>query len=146
MENRTEKSGYRLRGDETIEVDLSCRPGPELEARDIPLLVVHEDDDLAVIEKPAGLVVHPGAGTASSTLVHGLLFKLKNLSGAGGETRPGIVHRHCDHPNAERFANREMPVVARRRADDRNLVRAPPRLALRQAVQHRERQRIVHER
>ena len=91
--NQVEKSGYRLRGDETIEVDLQPLQPSALEAQDIPIQVVHEDEDLAVIEKPAGLVVHPGAGTAANTLVHGLLFKFQNLSGAGGAGRPGIVHR-----------------------------------------------------
>jgi len=66
---------------------------PSLEPQDIPFRVVYEDDDLAVIEKPAGLVVHPGAGTSEGTLVHGLMFKFRSLSGAGGDSRPGIVHR-----------------------------------------------------
>jgi len=91
--SRAEKAGYRLRGDETIEVDLAPPRASGLAPQDIPLHVVFEDDDLAVVEKPAGLVVHPGAGTTTSTLVHGLLFKFGNLSGAGGEARPGIVHR-----------------------------------------------------
>src|SRR4030095_5540765 len=91
--NRQEKSGYRLRGDEVVEVDLESSGGPRLEPQDIAFEIVYEDDDLAVIEKPAGLVVHPGAGTRQSTLVHGLMFKFHSLSGAGGESRPGIVHR-----------------------------------------------------
>jgi 23S rRNA pseudouridine1911/1915/1917 synthase len=64
-------------------------PAPE----DIPLRVVHEDAHLIVIDKPAGLVVHPGAGTASGTLVNALLHRVKDLSGVGGVLRPGIVHR-----------------------------------------------------
>jgi 23S rRNA pseudouridine1911/1915/1917 synthase len=91
--NRQEKAGYRLRGDEIIEVDLESPHGPELEPREMPLQIVHEDDDLAVIEKPAGLVVHPGAGTSTATLAHGLMFRFQNLSQAGGQGRPGIVHR-----------------------------------------------------
>jgi 23S rRNA pseudouridine1911/1915/1917 synthase len=91
--NRQEKAGYRMRGDEVIEVDLGASRGPGPEPQDIPFQIVHEDGDLAVIEKPAGLVVHPGAGTSGGTLVHGLMFKFQTLSGAGGETRPGIVHR-----------------------------------------------------
>ena len=90
---RQEKAGYRLRGDEVIEVDLEASREPLLEPRDIPLRIVYEDDDLAVIEKPAGLVVHPGTGTDGATLAHGLLFRFQSLSGAGGEARPGIVHR-----------------------------------------------------
>lgn len=62
-------------------------------SQDIPLTVLHEDDDLVVIDKPAGLVVHPGAGHADQTLVNALLFHVRDLSGVGGEIRPGIVHR-----------------------------------------------------
>jgi len=91
--NRREKAGYRLRGDEVIDVDLAPSGGPGLDPQDIAFRVVYEDDDLAVIEKPAGLVVHPGAGTREGTLVHGLMFKFQSLSGAGGAGRPGIVHR-----------------------------------------------------
>ncbi len=60
---------------------------------DIPLDIVYEDDTLAVINKPAGLVVHPAAGNESGTLVNALLYHLSSLSGIGGEQRPGIVHR-----------------------------------------------------
>lgn len=63
------------------------------EAEDIALSVLYEDDDLIVINKPAGLVVHPAAGHASGTLVNALLFHCDELSGIGGVERPGIVHR-----------------------------------------------------
>lgn len=59
----------------------------------LPLDIVYEDDDLAVINKPAGMAVHAGAGVKSGTLVNALLYHISNLSGAGGELRPGIVHR-----------------------------------------------------
>ena len=91
-----EKDRYRLRGTETIEVNLdSSRPSAaaELEPQFMPLRIHYEDEDLAVIEKPAGVVVHPGAATGNDTIVHGLLFHFKNLSNAGGAARPGIVHR-----------------------------------------------------
>ena len=65
----------------------------EPQAEDIPLRVVHEDASLLVIDKPAGLVVHPGAGTAGGTLVNALLARVRDLSGVGGVLRPGIVHR-----------------------------------------------------
>ncbi|MHB0970337.1 MAG: RluA family pseudouridine synthase [Thermoanaerobaculia bacterium] len=61
--------------------------------RDIPVPIIYQDDDFAVVDKPAGLVVHPGAGNRDATLVHALLFHIKDLSGIGGELRPGIVHR-----------------------------------------------------
>ena len=60
---------------------------------DIPLSILFEDDDLLVINKPPGLVVHPGAGHREHTLVNALLHHCKNLSGIGGKERPGIVHR-----------------------------------------------------
>ena len=64
---------------------------PEPEA--LPLRIVYEDPDVVVLDKPAGMVVHPGAGHSSGTLVNALLHHVKDLSGIGGELRPGIVHR-----------------------------------------------------
>ena len=60
---------------------------------DLPLAVVYEDDDLVVVNKPAGMVVHAGAGVKSGTLVNALLHHIARLSQVGGELRPGIVHR-----------------------------------------------------
>jgi 23S rRNA pseudouridine1911/1915/1917 synthase len=71
-------------------------PEPEpsdVSAEDIPLNVVHEDDDLLVIDKPSGLVIHPAAGNPSGTLVNALLHHCGQLPGIGGVERPGIVHR-----------------------------------------------------
>ena len=69
-------------------------PAPtELIAEDIPLAIVYEDNDVVVIDKPAGLVVHPAAGHDSGTLVNALLSHVPDLEGIGGEVRPGIVHR-----------------------------------------------------
>jgi len=87
------KQNHRLRTDDTISITV---PGPaplELEAENIPLEILYEDDNCAVINKPAGLVVHPGAGNWTHTLVNALLYHLKGLSGIGGYERPGIVHR-----------------------------------------------------
>src|SRR4051812_35508212 len=93
IEGRQDKAGYRIRGGETIEVDLNALESVPLTPEQIPLQIYYEDQDLAVIEKPAGLVVHPGSGTSSKTVVHGLLFHFQSLSNAGGAARPGIVHR-----------------------------------------------------
>jgi 23S rRNA pseudouridine1911/1915/1917 synthase len=69
-------------------------PAPtELVAEDIPLTIAYEDDDLVVIDKPAGLVVHPAAGHDRGTLVNAVLGHVPDLEGVGGEVRPGIVHR-----------------------------------------------------
>ncbi len=65
----------------------------DAQAEDIPLEILFEDDDLLVLNKPAGLVVHPGAGNQTHTLVNALLHHCTNLSGIGGKQRPGIVHR-----------------------------------------------------
>ena len=80
-------------GDE-IALDIPDEAETEMVAEDIPLVVVHEDDDLIVVDKPAGMVVHPAPGSPSGTLVNALLHHFGGrLSGVGGEKRPGIVHR-----------------------------------------------------
>jgi len=87
------KAGLRLRGGEAIRISV---PRPqELEAapEDIHLDILYEDSDLIVINKPAGMVVHPANGHYSGTLVNALLHHCTDLSGIGGELRPGIVHR-----------------------------------------------------
>ena len=76
-----------------VQIDLPPPPPSTLIAEDIPVRVVHEDDDLIVLDKPAGLVVHPGAGHATGTLVHALLHRYGALSPVGAPSRPGIVHR-----------------------------------------------------
>ena len=80
------------RGQEyAVEVPAPAPAQPEPEA--LPLRIVFEDPDVVVLDKPAGMVVHPAAGHASGTLVNALLHHVKDLSGIGGELRPGIVHR-----------------------------------------------------
>ena len=85
---------YRLRNGDTIEI---CLPAPEpCEAypQNIPLDIVYEDEDLIVVNKPVGMVVHPAAGNPDGTLVNALLYHCgESLSGVGGVIRPGIVHR-----------------------------------------------------
>ena len=88
-----EKAGFRIRGGENIEVDLQALTAEPISPEQIPLQIYFEDRDLAVIEKPAGLVVHPGSGTRGGTIANALMFHFKNLSDVGGEGRPGIVHR-----------------------------------------------------
>ena len=76
-----------------VEVDVPPPVPSSVEAEDIPLPVLHDDENLVVIDKPAGMVVHPGAGHRQGTLVNALLHHVDDLSGIGGEERPGIVHR-----------------------------------------------------
>jgi 23S rRNA pseudouridine1911/1915/1917 synthase len=93
------KPSQRLSGKERIAVLGSAQPAPlRAIAEEVPLDIVYEDDDLAVINKPAGMMVHAGAGATDDqrnrgTLVNALLHHFKTLSGVGGELRPGIVHR-----------------------------------------------------
>ena len=87
------KPSHRVSAGDRIELDLPPPAPSDLVSQDIPLTVLHEDDDIVVIDKPPGLVVHPAAGHADRTLVNALLFHVKDLSGIGGELRPGIVHR-----------------------------------------------------
>ena len=85
---------YKLTGGETVEVALPEPEAVDLVPQDIPLDVVYEDDDVIVVNKPKGLVVHPAPGHPDGTLVNALLYHCgDSLSGIGGEKRPGIVHR-----------------------------------------------------
>ncbi|MEK6287060.1 MAG: RluA family pseudouridine synthase [Acidobacteriota bacterium] len=93
VNQRVAKPGYRLRAGDQIEIDLPDPPPVELVPEPIPLDVVYEDDDLIVVSKPAGMVVHPGAGVDSGTLAHALVYHFNSLSGTAGRIRPGIVHR-----------------------------------------------------
>lgn len=87
------KAGLRLKGGEAVTVEI---PPPEPAAarpQDLPLTILYEDSRLIVVDKPAGLVVHPAAGHREGTLVNALLHHCRDLAGIGGELRPGIVHR-----------------------------------------------------
>jgi 23S rRNA pseudouridine1911/1915/1917 synthase len=87
------KANQRLDGPASVEVRIPP-PGPAShQAESIPLNILFENDDLLVIDKPAGMVVHPAAGHDRGTLVNALLHHVKDLSGVGGVLRPGIVHR-----------------------------------------------------
>lgn len=91
---QTRKASSKLRAGEQIEVELTAPPLLHLTPENIPLEILYEDDEVIVVNKPAGLVVHPAAGVASGTLANALAFHLQQLSEGGGEDlRPGIVHR-----------------------------------------------------
>ena len=87
------KASYKIKRGEKIKVFIPPDREIEIQPRDIPFEIIYEDEDIAVINKPSGIVVHPAPGHYDDTLVHGLILKLKNLSGIGGKIRPGIVHR-----------------------------------------------------
>ncbi len=87
------KANSPVRTGDTVTVEVPEAVPSSIVAEDLPLEILYDDADVVVVNKPAGLVVHPGAGHASGTLVHALLHHVKDLSGIGGEQRPGIVHR-----------------------------------------------------
>ncbi|MFQ5662955.1 MAG: RluA family pseudouridine synthase [Terriglobia bacterium] len=87
------RPGRALRGGEHLALEIVDRPRLAAEPEAIPLRVLYEDDDLLAIDKPAGMVVHAGAGQRRGTLVNALLHRLGPLSTLGGPVRPGIVHR-----------------------------------------------------
>lgn len=87
------KPAYKTKVGQHISLDIPEAKESRLEAEDIPIHILYQDSDLAVVEKPRGMVVHPAAGNESGTLVNALLAKLDSLSGIGDEKRPGIIHR-----------------------------------------------------
>ena len=88
-----QRSSTRVAEGQNVTVDIPAPSPTSAASQEIPLSILFEDSDLVVIDKPAGLVVHPAAGHADRTLVNALLFHVRDLSGIGGELRPGIVHR-----------------------------------------------------
>jgi 23S rRNA pseudouridine1911/1915/1917 synthase len=93
VDGKQVRTSLKLKGGEQIEIHIPPPLPAEPLAEEIPLEVIYEDSDLIVINKAAGMVVHPGAGNTSGTLVNALLAHCSDLAGIGGELRPGIVHR-----------------------------------------------------
>jgi 23S rRNA pseudouridine1911/1915/1917 synthase len=93
VNGRVAKPSYKLREHDEIEVELIAPPTDRFEPENIPVDVVYEDEALVVVNKPAGLVVHPAAGTPSCTLANALAYHFEQLPGSGAGVRPGIVHR-----------------------------------------------------
>jgi len=92
-EGRRARANTAVRAGEQVTVHVPPPAPATPEAEPLPLPIVYEDADLVVVDKPAGMVVHPAAGHAHGTLVNALLHHVADLSGIGGEQRPGIVHR-----------------------------------------------------
>ncbi len=87
------KSSVKLRAGDRVSVDIEVPESPGILPEDIPLKIIYADVDVIVIDKPSGLIVHPGAGARRGTLVNALLHHFPEIQGLGGEERPGIVHR-----------------------------------------------------
>lgn len=92
-DNTITRPGYKVRHGDNIEVRIPSIRKIEIQEEDIPLNILYEDEDIAIIDKPKGMVVHPAPGNCSGTLVNALLYHFDKLSSAGGIIRPGIVHR-----------------------------------------------------
>jgi 23S rRNA pseudouridine1911/1915/1917 synthase len=90
---REAKANQPVKIGQEIAIDIPAPVDPAPQAEALPLPILYQDSDLIVVDKPAGMVVHPAAGHASGTLVNALLHHVSDLSGIGGEKRPGIVHR-----------------------------------------------------
>ncbi len=126
VDGRAERPAYHMRGTEVVQVE-PAEPRPlRAVAEDLPVRILYEDADVIAVDKPAGMVVHAGAGRLSGTLVNALLFRYGSLSQAGGELRPGVVHRldrqtsgvllvarndRAHRRLAEQFAGREVEKV-----------------------------------
>jgi 23S rRNA pseudouridine1911/1915/1917 synthase len=93
VNGRAAKPSLKLKAGDQLEVSVPPRRRTRIVPEERPLVVVHEDDDVLVLEKPVGLVVHPGAGVQSGTLVNALLHHAPEIATVGGEGRPGVVHR-----------------------------------------------------
>jgi len=93
VNGRPAKAGRKLKAGDSVEVTLPPAPVSGVIPEPIPLEILYEDEDIIVVNKSAGLTVHPGAGRSSGTLVNALLHHTKNLSDIGAPLRPGIVHR-----------------------------------------------------
>ena len=93
VNNELVKASYIVKLDDEILIEDLVVEKNEIKAENISLDIVYEDDDLMVINKPSGMVVHPAVGNYSHTLVNALMYHCKNLSSVNGEVRPGIVHR-----------------------------------------------------
>ncbi len=93
VNSKAVKAGYNVKNGDIVEYELPEIKQLDLTPADIPIDVIYEDDDVAVINKAQGMVVHPAPGSYDNTLVNALLFRLKSLSSINGVARPGIVHR-----------------------------------------------------
>jgi 23S rRNA pseudouridine1911/1915/1917 synthase len=93
VNGRAAKASLKLKAGDRLEVTVPPRRRTRIAPEAQPLIIMHEDDDLLVLEKPVGVVVHPGAGVQSGTLVNALLHHAPEIATVGGEGRPGVVHR-----------------------------------------------------
>ncbi|MFQ6108584.1 MAG: RluA family pseudouridine synthase [Candidatus Aminicenantales bacterium] len=87
------RPSHKLRAGDRVELEYELSPSPAIQPEPISLNIIHKDKHILVLDKPAGIVIHPGTGVSRGTLVHGLLHHFPEIAGIGPEERPGIVHR-----------------------------------------------------
>ena len=93
VNSEAKKAKYKVKVGDRIEFEVPEAEVLDIVAEDLPLEIIYEDSDVAVVNKPQGMVVHPAAGHASGTLVNAIMYHIKDLSSINGVIRPGIVHR-----------------------------------------------------
>ena len=93
VNHKVQKSSYKVQSGDELEITVPDNEDMTIEPQDLKLNIVYEDSDVIVVNKPSGMIVHPSAGIYKDTLVNGLLYHCKDLSGINGVNRPGIVHR-----------------------------------------------------
>jgi len=93
VNGETVKTNYKVKPDDVVTVSVPDAEPLDIEAENLNLEIIYEDEDVLVVNKPRGMVVHPAPGHTSGTLVNGLMHQVKDLSGINGIMRPGIVHR-----------------------------------------------------
>jgi 23S rRNA pseudouridine1911/1915/1917 synthase len=93
VDGQIRKPSYRLKEGEEVLIDLPEARPVSIEPQNLPLEIIYQDQDIAVVNKPKGMVVHPAHGNWDQTMVNALLYHIKDLSGINGQLRPGIVHR-----------------------------------------------------
>lgn len=93
VNDKLTKNNYKVKENDIIKIDESFKEEANIEPEEMKLNIVYEDNDIMVVNKPSGMVVHPGNGNYSGTLVNGLMYYTSSLSDINGEVRPGIVHR-----------------------------------------------------
>ena len=93
VNDKIEKASYKVKENDIIDIKEGFIEESDIIAKEIPIDIVYEDEDIIVVNKPSGLVVHPGSGNYDNTLVNGLMHYTNTLSDINGEERPGIVHR-----------------------------------------------------
>ena len=93
VNDKPTKNNYKVKENDIIKIDESFKEETNIEPEEMKLNIVYEDNDIIIVNKPSGMVVHPGNGNYSGTLVNGLMYYTNSLSDINGEIRPGIVHR-----------------------------------------------------